>query len=201
MRAPSYPKNAVMHVLLALTCALLGMSIGCGDDTSAGTTRDLDAATPHQGGRDGGVAVAADAPAVDGAVESPTTVDMGSLLDGVTDAAMTTPDAGACSYDISEIGQHYWNAPCPTSIAEIGQSRLPCDGGVWIYDTRCGQREVLMWSWGSHSQTCFYEAGSLVGLVLSDDIASFCNRTARFIEIGATAGCPDDTSTGSLICL
>ncbi len=131
----------------------------------------------------------------DTAVDAPGAPDTGNSLDEAADAARR-PDAGACSYDISEIGK--FSAPCPTIISDFRASHQSCDAGVFIYDTQCGQREVVTLSWGTHGQTCLYDAGSLVGLVLSDDISSFCNNTARFIEIGDTAGCPGSASSVEL---
>jgi hypothetical protein len=135
----------------------------------------------------------------DAAVDASGAADTGGFLDGPVDTSRR-PDAGACSYDISEIGQHYWSAPCPTSISDFRASHQSCDAGVFIYDTQCGQREVVSWGWGTHGQTCLYEAGTLVGLVLSNDVASFCNGTAAFIEIGDTAGCPGPAS-GVELCM
>jgi hypothetical protein len=45
-----------------------------------------------------------------------------------------------------------------------------------------------------------YLAGSLVGLVMSNDIPSFCDPKAAFIEIGDTTGCPREAMTWSLDC-
>jgi hypothetical protein len=108
--------------------------------------------------------------------------------------ASATGDAGSCIYDISEIEQHYWGAPCPQAVMDAGTYAPSCVGsniGATIYDSQCGQHEVLSWSWGTHGMACYYDAGRLVGLLMADDIDSFCNHTKRFIEIGATVNCPD----------
>jgi len=108
-------------------------------------------------------------------------------------AASTTGDAGSCIYDISEIEQHYWGAPCPQAVVDAGTYAPICVGsniGAMIYDSRCGQHEVLLWSWGTHAMACYYDAGELVGLLMADDTNSFCNHTKMYIEIGATVNCP-----------
>ena len=190
----------------ALACAFLAVLTGCSDKDSP--LESADAAVDVSGAADTGVFLDGPVDAArrpdtgaepDAAVDASGAADTGASLDGPVDAAMR-PDAGACSYDISEIGQHYWSAPCPTSISDFRASHQSCDAGVFIYDTQCGQREVVSWGWGTHGQTCLYEAGTLVGLVLSNDVASFCNGTAAFIEIGDTAGCPGPAS-GVELCM
>jgi hypothetical protein len=178
----------------ALACAFLAALLGCSDKDSPPDSAVPDAAVDAPGAPDTGSSLD-EAAVPDTAVDAPGARDTGVFLDGPVDAGRR-PDAGACSYDISEIGK--FSAPCPTSISDFRASHQSCDGGVFIYDTQCGQREVVSLGWGTHSQTCLYDAGSLVGLVLSSDISSFCNNTAMFIEIGDTAGCPESASSVEL---
>jgi hypothetical protein len=122
-------------------------------------------------------------------------IDTELSLDGSVDARRR-PDAGACWYALSEIGQlvEPWHTIavrfCTPSISD--NLHHSCDAVGGSYYQQCGQREVVTTS-NPDPTRCFYEAGSLVGIVLTSDIgvgSAVCNGPAMYVEIGDTAGCP-----------
>jgi hypothetical protein len=205
----------------ALVCGFVALLMGCGDSTSAPPAPDaapdasvkvdtrlpLDQAVEAESRPD----VPADAPGgvdtrlpLDEAVEAESRpdvpADVAEPLDtelslDVSVDARRRPDAGACWYALSEIGllPESWQRSaayyCTPSISD--NLHHTCDGGRGVGHQQCGQREVV--SWGTWSTQCFYEAGNLVGIVLTSDIgvgSEVCNGPANFVEIGDTAGCP-----------
>jgi hypothetical protein len=135
---------------------------------------------------DGGVAL----PPADVAVDVPVTPK---------DAAV---DAGECRGDSTALATSGWSEPCP-ALVDAGVPSLTCAGrspGLRVYTSFCEQREVLIWDWQTHAQTCFYEQGTLRGVKLTNDTPAFCNNTSFALGIGATDGCPSAKQTRVLDC-
>jgi hypothetical protein len=179
-----------------LVCAFVTMLMGCTGADSTSASLPPDAATDAPGGVDAGLpldeAVEAES-RPDGAADVSGLIDTELSLDGSAEARRQ-PDAGACWYDLSEIGQlvEPWHSIAVTGCSPSNSvtTHHSCDAGG-IYYHQCGQREVL--TQGPQPIQCFYEAGILVGMVLTSDIgvgSLVCNGRANFVEIGDTAGCP-----------
>ena len=128
-----------------------------------------------------------------GAIDAPNT-------DMVTDAS--TVDARGCRGAHSELATSGWVQPC-SSLVDAGVPSLACAGrspGLRVFTSFCGQREVVVWSWGTHAQTCFYEQESLVGVQLQNDTPAFCDNTSNTMTVGSTDGCPSSVVTPVLNC-
>jgi hypothetical protein len=109
-------------------------------------------------------------------------------------------DAGACTGEVGDLYRLGWIQPCP-SLVDAGVPVLFCQSpGIGVFGAQCGQRQTLRWDWGSHSMTCFYEQGVLVGLRMANDTPSFCTNTSNGIEVGSIEECPPSTETMLINC-
>ena len=109
-------------------------------------------------------------------------------------------DASVCKGEDADLYRRGWIEPCP-SLVDAGVPVLYCQTpGIGVFEARCGQRQTLRWDWGSHSMTCFYEQGVLVGLTMTNDIPSFCANTSRTFEVGSIDSCPQSTETMLISC-
>jgi hypothetical protein len=130
-----------------------------------------------------------------------TTIDV-SITDTATRNDTSVADAHECRADLSELSTRGWVGPC-SSLVDAGIPSPTCIGqtpGLRLYRTACAQREIWLWSWGTHSQECFYDKGALVGARLANDTPSFCNNESNGLLIGATEGCPSAPQTLVLNC-
>jgi len=171
---------------MALACGFLAMLTGCSDQDSTSDSAAPDAAVDAAVALDTGVSLEVSLDASPDAVDAATALDTGVSLEVSLDARKQ-PDAGACWFALSEIDQVTTIVGCPASISDVWKGGHTCDTGRFTFYryTQCGQREVLDFDYASH---CFYEAGSLVGLVLGDT-RSLC-AGGNYVEVGDTTGCP-----------
>jgi hypothetical protein len=129
-----------------------------------------------------------------------TTIDA-SIVDA-TKNDTSVVDARECRADVSELSTRGWIRPC-SSLVDAGIPNPTCIGqtpGLRLFRTTCAQREIFLWSWGTHSQECFYDQGTLVGARLQNDTPSFCDNESNGLLIGATEGCPSTPQTLVLNC-
>jgi hypothetical protein len=136
----------------------------------------------------------------DGGATPPGTLDSAIAVDT---AGPSIIDAGQCRGEPSELASLGWEGPCP-SLVDAGVPSLSCidrTPGLKVYWAACDQGETLHFSFGgTHSQVCFYEHGSLVGLKMQNDTPAFCNQTSSTLTIGSTDGCPSATASRILDC-
>ena len=121
-------------------------------------------------------------------------------LDAGQDASFPVLDAGVCKGEEGDLYRQGWIEPCP-SLVDAGVPALFCQSpGIGVFGAQCGQRQTLRWDWGSHSMTCFYEQGVLVGLRMVNDTPAFCTKTSNALEVGSIEGCPASTETMLIDC-
>jgi hypothetical protein len=131
-------------------------------------------------------------------IAEPSCTPDGGLDTPHDDAAVM--DAGACRGDEADLYTRGWIGPCP-SLVDAEVPVLYCQSpGIGVFEAECGPRRTLRWDWGTHAMTCFYEQGTLVGLLMTNDTPAFCSDTSRTLRIGSTEECPSSTQTLLINC-